>query len=247
MTQPRMHRPLNKDRSIPRVTIVALGKYADIWDGFNKNILEFGAEAEDRVFVRDGHLIQNCGPWFMVQGPKVFNMAGNANLGWRSSDPLNDLLYVGDDVRFIDPHTVSKLRQLAYSDRTIGLLSPKILGGADNPLQTNPPEDRDIVYSDRYLALVCTYIKREVIDKVGYLDEETFRGCYGNDDADYSRRVKNSGFKLAVTPRVQVRHGLDHRGTETFLRNLGGYEEDLNQMIADHDKRYLAKWGDLNK
>lgn len=245
MTQLRSHRPL--PRALPAVTIVALGKYADIWEGFNKNILEFTGE-HDRVFVRDGHLIQNSGPWKVVQGPKQFNMSGNANMGWREADPVNDILYLGDDVRLVQKDTITELRRLAYSDKSIGLLSPRIIGGADNPLQTNPPDTSDVVYSERYLALVCTYIKREIIEKVGFLDEATFTGSsYGNDDADFSRRVKNAGYRLAVTPRVQVRHGLDHRGTETFLRNVGGYEEDLNAMVAEQDKKYLAKWGDLLK
>lgn len=237
MTQPWHKHP---------VTIVALGKYNDIWQGFAENINLF-AQGFERVFVRDGHLIPVPRDWMVVQGPKVFCMAGNANLGWKATDPLHDILYVGDDVRLRSADTVQSLRDLAYSDPSVGMLSPKILGGADNPLQKDPPADQDLAYSDRYLALICTYIKREVIEKIGYLDEETFQGCYGNDDADYGRRVRNAGYKLAVTPRVEVNHGLDHRGTETFLRNIGGYKEDMDAMVAEHDRRYLEKWGDLVK
>ena len=244
MTQLRPNRPL---KHVKRdVVIVALGKYVDIWEDFNKNILKF-AEGHDRVFVRDGQLIQKPGPWMVVQGPRNFDMAGNANLGWKAADPTKDILYIGDDVRLLEPYTIERLRDLAYSDLSIGLLSPMIVGGADNPLQTNPPQDQDLVYSDRYLALVCTYIRRDVIERVGYLDEETFKGLYGNDDADYSRRVKNAGYKLAVAPKIKVKHGLDHKATETFLRNFGGYEEELNGMVSEADRRYFAKWGDLNK
>lgn len=228
------------------VTIVALGKYNDIWKSFDQNVSEF-ASGHDQVFVRDGHLIPEPRNWKVVQGPKVFCMAGNANLGWKAADPNSDLLYLGDDVRFTQHGSIEKLSELAYSDSAIGMLSPKILGGADNQLQKTPPEDLDLSYSDRYLALVCTFIKRETIDKVGYLDEVTFAGCYGNDDADYSRRVRLAGYRLAVTPRVAVQHGLDHNGTETFLRNIGGYSADMETMIAEHDKRYLEKWGDLQK
>lgn len=199
------------------------------------------------MLVRDGHLIQNPQGWTLVQGPKQFDMAGNANLGWKAADPTKDILYIGDDVRFLEVKTVERLQDLAYSDPRIGLLSPMIVGYADNPLQTNPPQDQDVVYSERFLALVCTYIKRQVIEKVGYLDDLTFLGLYGNDDADYSRRVKNARFRLAVAPKVKVKHGLDRGGTETFLRNLGGDRDDLNALISEADRRYLVKWGDLNK
>jgi hypothetical protein len=229
-----------------KVTIVALGKYEDIWADFNKNILEYG-NGHCRVCVRDGLLIRQPGPWKVVQGPRRFDMAVNANIGWRAVDSSHDIFYIGDDVRLTEIRTVERLRDLAYSDHTIGLLSPMILGIADNPIQTNPPQDKDIVYSNRFLAFICTYIKREVIEKVGFLDEKTFHGVYGNDDADYSRRVKNAGYTLAVAPKIRVRHGIDHGGTETFLRTLGADGDHLNRMIAEADRRYLAKWGDLSK
>jgi hypothetical protein len=228
------------------VVIVALSKYADIWNDFNRNLKEF-AEGYDRVLVRDGRLIQKPEGWALVQGPKQFSMAGNANLGWKAVDQTKDILYLGDDVRFVESDTVERLRDLAYSDPQIGLLSPMILGSADNPLQTNPPQDRDVVYSEKFLALVCTYIKREVIQKVGYLDDITFLGVYGNDDADYCRRAKNKGFRLAVASKVKVKHGLHYGGTETFLRNVGGSWDDLDAQVSEADRRYLAKWGDLNK
>ena len=79
------------------------------------------------------------------------------------------------------------------------MIAPRVIGKADNDLQTNPPQTEDIVFSERYLVFVCLYIKREVINKVGYMDGETFSG-YGYDDVDYGRRTKNAGFKLAITP-----------------------------------------------
>ena len=228
------------------VTIVALSKYPDIFTGFQANVNEY-APGFHRILVMDGYLINDNVGWLTITGPKKFEMAGNANIGWKAAPQESDLLYIGDDVRFTTRGSIERLQELAYSDPSIGLLSPRILGGADNELQKNPPTDKDLSYSERYIPLICTYIKRKVINTVGYLDEETFKGCYGNDDADYGRRVKNAGFKLAITPRVEVTHGLNHKGTETFLRNVNGYDEDLQEMIAEHDRRYLAKWGDLNK
>lgn len=223
------------------VTLVALGKYDDIFQGFRSNVDEFvPAGSAWRVFVQDGKLITSTDGWKVVYGPKKFSMAGNANLGWKAVHPDSDILYLGDDVRFLEAHTIERLQQLAYSNPDIGLLSPKICGGADNPLQTNPP-DQDLVYSDKYLALVCTYIKRDVINRVGYLDDETFKG-YGSDDVDYSLRVQKAGFRLAVAPRVRVQHGLTRNGTETFLRNVGGYYEDIQEQADINEKALNEKW-----
>ncbi|MDF9843624.1 MULTISPECIES: hypothetical protein [unclassified Paenibacillus] len=40
-------------------------------------------------------------------------------------------------------------------------------------------------------------VKREVIDKIGYFDQETFSEGYGEEN-DYCIRAKNAGFKLKV-------------------------------------------------
>lgn len=225
------------------VTIVALSKYLDIFQGFEKNLDEF-APGVDRVLVADGKLIPEYPKgWLYVRGPKKFSMAGNANLGWSSAGRFADILYIGDDVRLVQRNTVERLQELAYSDPNIGLLSPKILGGADNDLQTNPPTDKDLVYSEKYLALVCTYIKREVLDKVGYLDAETFCG-YGAEDADFSKRVKLAGYSLAVAPHIEVKHGLDRKGTETFLRNSSGYYEDIQVQADANEEAYFKKWNE---
>ncbi len=224
------------------ITLVALGKYDDIFQGFRENVEKYvDKNRVYKVFVQDGRLITNTEGWLVKYGPKKFSMAGNANLGWKAVDPTSDILYLGDDVRFKQEGTVEELCKLAYSDPAIGMLSPRICGGADNPLQTDPPTDKNIVYSDRYLALVCTYIKREVIEKVGYLDEETFKG-YGSDDVDYSRRVMEAGYRLAVAPNVEVQHGINHRGTETFMRNVGGYYEDIQAEADANAKAYEEKW-----
>lgn len=230
----------------PAVTLVALGKYPDIFESFSENMMSFARGAKYKVFVKDGLLIKesNAG-WLTLQGPREFSMTGNANLGWRAADPDTDILYVGDDVRFKDPNTVEKLQDLAYSHSDVGLLSPKICGGADNPLQTDPPLG-DIVYSERYLALICTYIKRSVVTKVGYLDEATFTNKYGWDDVDYSRRVKLAGYRLAVAPKIEVIHGLTRRGTETFLRNEKGYSDSLTKQSEENAEAFFKKWGDKN-
>lgn len=232
-------------RAYNRVTVVALGKYPDIFESFDANLKSYGVGASCKVFVQDGLLIDKTDGWMSIQGPREFSMTGNANLGWRAADPETDILYIGDDVRFKQLNTIERLRELAYSDESIGMLSPKICGGADNPLQTDPPLGvGSVVYSERYLALVCTYIKRSTIDKVGYLDQETFTNKYGWDDVDYSRRVKLAGLRLAVAPYIEVNHGLRRKGTETFIRNDKGYTDVIDKQNLENAKAFLNKWGD---
>ena len=248
-----LFRPLS--RWTQPVTIVVLSKYRNIFDEFARNIDKYASHYR-KVLVMDGldadAPMNFPGDWLPLHGPAKFSMAGNANQGWRAVQESHDILYIGDDCKFTSRDDVKNLYDLAYSDTAIGLLSPKIIGGADNPLQTNPP-NADLVYTNRSLALVCTYIKRAVINKVGYLDEKTFPGTYGWEDYDFCRRVVSAGFKMAVTPRVEVIHGIERgplddrkmgKGTETFFRNLDWDESKLNEQIESNKQAYFQKWGD---
>lgn len=258
-----MYRPLNTRaarRPDSDVNIVVLSKYVHILQNFS-GFIETNAPGFKIVCVKDGDPIKKEDgipyTWNIIRGPEKFSMAGNANIGWKATNPKADLLYIGDDVQILQPRTVEYLRALAYSDPTIGLLSPRIIGGADNPLQ-KAESDKDLVYSDRYIALVCTYIKREVIDKVGYLDDETFKG-YGWEDCDFSRRVVGAGFKLAVAPKIAVQHGIFRiqkpetregttgNGTETFLRDNEWNYNKIQEQADANKLAYEKKWGDTKQ
>lgn len=83
------------------------------------------------------------------------------------------------------------------------------------------------------LAFFCTVIKREVIQKVGYLSEEYGMG-YGDDD-DYCERAKLAGFNLYLRGDVTVPHY--HR--TTFKKYVKGFEEEKAKNQAYFNK----KWG----
>jgi GT2 family glycosyltransferase len=216
------------------VTIVVLGKYKAVFDGFRRDV-DHRFPAVPKVFVRDGEEIQPPPGWALVQGPERFSMAGNANLGWRAAPAGSDILYVGDDVRFTSSDAIERLQEAAYSDPAIGIVSPRIVGGCNQRSQTDPPEG--VSYSERRLCFICVYIKREVIDRVGCLDEQ-FRE-YSPDDTDYCLRVKEAGYRLAVTSAVTARHGVNTDGTNTFRLNNSDFEDQFRRGVD----KLKAKWG----
>lgn len=219
------------------VTIVVLGKYPEIFNGFRDNVNTLFPNIP-KVLVRDGALIvpPTWSLWKLVQGPPVFSMPGNGNLGWQNVPANHDMLYVGDDVRFLQGNTIELLQTAAYADPSIGLLSPRVIGGVGNPLQRTESPER-ILYSERGLCFVCVLFKRKVIDKVGYMDP-MFGGAYGYDDDDYCHRVRLAGFKLAVNPHVQVEHR--HAGG-TFMKARGTAGVSLSVNAG----KFMKKWGFL--
>jgi hypothetical protein len=215
------------------VTIAVLGKFPDIFDGFVESANKY-LPTIPKVFVRDGKSITmpTGVMWTNIQGPLVFSNPGNANIAWQAAAPDSDILYCGDDVRFLQPNTWELLQDIAYSDPKIGMLSPRIVGSAGNNLQLYPLSE-GITYSHQRLALICTYIKRETIEAVGWMDP-VFGGSYGYDDDDYNHRVQLAGYSLAVTSRVSVEH--QHAGS-TFARTGPGVD------CRTGAEKFQAKWG----
>lgn len=210
------------------VTIVVLAKYRDIFTRFAESVDKY-CSGVPVVYVRDGNDIPFIPSWTLIQGPEKFSMAGNGNLGLRAVELKNDVLYCGDDVRFLENNTVEKLNDIAYSDPKIGILSPKILGrGSRTQLA---PTSVLTVCSPIDMWFPCVYIKRSLIDSIGYLDEQF--DDFGSDDLDYCIRCLLGGFTLAVTSAVAVQHdaGPDDSPT-TFVRTIGNEDWERQRSIS---------------
>ena len=84
------------------------------------------------------------------------------------------------------------------------------------------------------LVFFCVAIKREVIDKVGLLDEVYTPGNY--EDDDYCMRAIDAGFKLGIARDVYVHHfgSVTHKAL-----NL-----DYQELVTRNHKIFDAKWED---
>lgn len=226
------------------VTIVTLSKYREVFEPFIESWIKF-ASTYPLVVVADGSDILekefNGSRTFIlapevgdrevqwIDGPKKFAMAGNGNIGLKAVSADHDILYVGDDVRFLQENTIEKLQEVAYSSKFIGLVSPRIVGRG-SPVQCNPPEEYSIAKPLEFW-FPCVYIKREIIEKIGYLDERF--NDFGSDDLDYCIRVKQAGYQLIVARGVSVEHEASPEGgPTTFVRKLGVQEYQKQQAEA---------------
>lgn len=156
--------------------VVVLSKFPEIFKGF-QDCVDADAPEVSKICIWDNVMPE--GPrtqkWSHFVAVGEFNMARNANLGWKASD--GDLFYVGDDVRLIQPNTIAQLQALSDSEPEIGILSPRIIGHAQE-LQIRPTFS-PLTFAP-FVAFVCVLIKRAVIQSCGYLDEN-FSG-YGMED-----------------------------------------------------------------
>jgi hypothetical protein len=223
------------------VTICVLSKYNEIFTPFWETVSRLEPSTM-KVIVRDGtevvtdHLDSS---WTVIQGPEKFSMAGNGNLALRGAPPYSDILYCGDDVRFLTADTTKFLQEQAYSDSTIGILTPRIIGRGSAP-QISPRRNLDTV-KPLDMWFPCVFLKRQVLDTVGYLDEQFSE--FGSDDYDYSLRVVKAGYRLAVTTAVSVQHeaGLDG-GPTTFSRSISPATRIVQQRMAFRKLRQKHGW-----
>lgn len=82
------------------------------------------------------------------------------------------------------------------------------------------------------LSFFCVLIRKDVLDRIGGMDERFGKGYY--EDIDYCRRAAAAGFSLWISGKSWVWH----RGQATFRAN----GLDPKRQLADNAMLYLRKW-----
>jgi hypothetical protein len=174
--------------------------------------------------------------------PDPFNFAAAVNRCVRTSESDRDLVVINDDTRIVDwlfPFDVESALTAARRHR-IGLFSPQILGGVGNGDQRLESKPGVFIGTQIPICFVCAVIPREIWTIVGELDE-SFRG-YGFEDADYSRRVVEAGYHLAVAGWIQVEHGFGEFAHSSTFRRV--YDHATYAGMGQHAlKTFTDKWG----
>jgi GT2 family glycosyltransferase len=88
-----------------------------------------------------------------------------------------------------------------------------------------------IVETDRLVGF-CLLIRREVVDRIGLLDERFGIGNF--EDDDYCRRARAAGFRLAIATDAFVHHF----GGRTFI----GSGVDHGALMRRNERLFREKW-----
>jgi GT2 family glycosyltransferase len=94
----------------------------------------------------------------------------------------------------------------------------------------DPAKWRDV----RRLVGFCFAFKRELMDKIGLLDEQFSPGHY--EDDDYCYRARLAGYKLTIAGDVHVHH----HGSASFKQYA---PEQLRQLVEVNHQKFISKWG----
>ena len=146
---------------------------------------------------------------------------GTVNVGMRYSK--NDVLLLNSDT-IVGKNWLDKMRKCAYSQPKVGTVTAMsnnatLVSVPQGLMRNEIPEDITIdEYNDmldkcaycEYPELptshgFCVYIRREVLDKIGLFDEESFGRGYGEEN-DFSFRCIDYGFKNLLCDDAIVYH-----------------------------------------
>lgn len=161
-----------------------------------------------RIFVVDDGGLEHMGlpihkdvTW--VPGQKPFVFAKNCNLGIQAAG-IDDVVLLNDDAILTTPNGFSLLQEAAICDN-FGIVAAAT-DRVGNPSQYFNSANRALAVraEERMVCFVAVLIRRQVIDKIGGLDER-FIG-YGFDDDAYCLLARKAGFRIGIWDGCLVNH-----------------------------------------
>lgn len=185
-----------------KLKIIVVGNHSVDQDQTEKIIQQY--QNDDIVFIKNA---ENVG----------FAKAVNQALNYAQknfSSPY--FLLLNPDAKLKD-NCLKYLIAAAQSDSPIGLVSPKIINPANGAIWFSQAYINWFKFKTlhasqsfffkkmfpAYLPGCCLLIKKEVIEKIGLLDENIFLYY---EDADYCLRAQQAGFKIKCEPKAICYH-----------------------------------------
>lgn len=187
--------------------------------------------------------------------PNLRVILNKSNLGFAAANNIGLRRATGDYLVLLNNDTVvtrgwiSTLIRHLHRDPTIGLIGP-VTNTIGNEAQVEVDYTRleDMpawaanfvrahdgkVFSIPMLAMFCVAMKKEVFEKVGWLDEQFGIGMF--EDDDYAQRIKLAGLRLVCAADSFVHHF----GQAAFKELIANGKYDA--LFEENRRRYEQKW-----
>jgi len=162
----------------------------------------------------------------LIETGRNLGYAGGNNIGVKHAleNGAKYILIVNNDTEVVDPEFVNQMVDVMKSDSTLGILGPKVLnfkGQIQDTILCIPTlsnclresfrlrfgakKSRDYRAAQLVDAVsgVCWFIRSDIINVVGLLDEDYFMYA---EELDYCYRVKKAGWEIMYYPIESVLH-----------------------------------------
>lgn len=169
--------------------------------------------------------------------PTIKKVTNSLNLGFIKSankgilaSSGEHILLLNNDVVIDNPAWLSSMFA-AMQSRKLDMCAPAG-GRLDSKFKYLNGEATKESDDFQYLPGWCLLFSRNLLDKIGPLDEQLGVGFW--DDVDFSFRAKKAGLKLGIVPL----HGVRHLCHQTFI----GSGIDIKNQYNENRKLFLEKW-----
>ncbi|MFH1753517.1 MAG: glycosyltransferase family 2 protein [Candidatus Omnitrophota bacterium] len=188
-------------------------------------LIDNGSESETGDYL--ARLASDSANILLIKNRENLGFIKATNQGLEASDAPYACLMNNDAEA--TPGWLETMVAVAESDNGIGLVNPR----------SGPPGKEKSFFSSRrrYIETnqcmgYCMLIKREVLEKIGRLDEAF--GVGGFDDTDFSKRAHMAGYKSVCAKDACVYHKW-----HTSFNEAGGREES----VRENEAIFFNKWG----
>lgn len=194
-------------------------------------LVDNGSDNETRNYLQQ--LAQQNGNITLIRNKENLGFVKAVNQGLRESNAPYVCVVNNDTV--VTDGWLSRLMDLAEGRPEIGLVTPQ----SESPGRLTVDEYAKLLalkkgehIETNQCLWFCVLVKREVIDKVGYLDE--IYGMGGFDDADFAMRAHKIGYKCTTACDAYVYHVW-----HASFKKAGNREK----LVKRNEKIFFDKWG----
>ncbi len=187
-----------------------------------------------------------------AENERNLGFAAAVNRGIRMAGPESDIILMNNDVIVQDQFWIELLQNAAYRDDLNGIVGCRLVNGNGTFLHAGVQLPRESYWAievgggekdiNQYrinkeveaVTFALVYIKRDVIQTIGLLDEQYFAYF---EDVDYCIRARQAGYKIFYLADLTCVHlqGASTRSCKDFMNRV--YRESQNQFIN--------RWGSL--
>ncbi|MCK5084504.1 MAG: glycosyltransferase family 2 protein [Candidatus Pacebacteria bacterium] len=194
----------------------------------------------------------------IIENKKNLGFAGGNNVGikYAINSGARYVLLINNDT-MVEENFLSELVEVGESDEKVGVLGSKIYfhsepdriwfaGGKVSWLKNKGTHigldqidngQYDKIKETDYLTGCCLLIKREVIEKIGVLEEDYFLYY---EDTDFSLRAKNANYKIVYVPKSKIYHKIS-RSTKPGSSDYIYYHTRNGLVMARRTGSLLSK------
>ncbi|MEW9669522.1 glycosyltransferase [Ammoniphilus sp. 3BR4] len=217
------------------------------------SIREYTKEGSYEIIVVDNHSSDGTVEWLSAQ-KDIISILNNENLGFPKGCNQGIELASGENILLLNNDTIvtenwlNNLIVALYSSDKIGAVGPVTNSASYYQSIITDYQSIDEMHHfalrnnrlnykkwDNRLKLVgfCMLIKREVVERIGLLDERFSPGNF--EDDDYSFRILSAGYQLLLCKDTFIHHF----GSISFRDNPTHY----NSLLKGNEMKFEDKWG----